>query len=209
MRPHPDVWIGVGTAIVLFAPLALSRRPTRRSRALLLSLTVSMLFIAAFTTSGFLRFGDKSQPERAYWVWIGSAALLCASPWLRRRDQLETLAAWNARPNAPDDDLPALPHLPANFAGLVEQTRAVRASLDVFSGLDGDTRQLLWEWCQRVETCSPEDEAVLADLGLGSEPVKAFTARDAAIGPDGLFVLDAALARFERTLLDYRSYGFR
>jgi hypothetical protein len=209
VRPHPDVWIGAGTAIMLLAPLALRSRPSPRSRALLVLVSACMAFVAAFTTWGFLRFGHRGDPGPAYWIWLAAAALVCASPWLRRRDQFTMLAAWNERPDVPDDDLPELQHLPVGFAGLVEQTRALRVSLDVLTGLDSDTRQLLWEWCQRVDTCDADRAALLTELGLSSEPIRTVTAGAAGSRPDAMFVIDAALARFERTLLEYRSYAFR
>jgi hypothetical protein len=205
MQPHAETWIAVGTAVALVAPLALRNRPGPRARALLFAVCGIVLFVFVVVTTGFLRFGERSAPGLAYWVWVGSIALLCASPWLRRRDQFELLALWERRPNPPREDLPSLQHMPAAFAVIVEQTRAVRVTFDVLDGLDHDTLQLLWEWCAHVDTCGPQEAALLAELGLGSAPVREL----AQAGPGALFGIDAALDRVERTLIDYRSYGFR
>jgi hypothetical protein len=209
MQPHAETWIAVGTAVALVAPLALRNRPSRRAHVMLLVVCGIVLFVFAVVTTGFLRFQERHAPGPAYWVWAGSIALLCASPWLRRRDQFELLALWERRPNPPREDLPPLKHMPAAFAVLVEQTRAVRVSLEVLTGLDHDARQLLWEWCAHVDKCGPQETALLAELGLGSAPVRELTEGLGPTGPSALFGIDAALARFERQLLDYRSYGFR
>ena len=134
---------------------------------------------------------------------------MCLSPWLRRRDLLDVVACWERRPHPPVGDLPALSQLPPVFADIVRETRAVRVSLDVLDGLDRDTRQLLWEWCRRLEDCTPDDVALLSTLGLGPAPVRAILDGEGVPGPLSLLQIDAALARVEETLLQYRSWAFR
>lgn len=206
MQPHAESWIAVGTAVALVALLGMRTRPGPRARVLLFVACGIVLFVFVVVTTGFLRFGERSAPSFAYWIWCGSIALLCASPWLRRRDQFELLALWERRPNPPREDLPSLQHMPAAFAVLVEQTRAVRVTLDPIAGLDRDAVQLLWEWCAHVDTLGPEQGALLRDLGLGSAPVRELVG---GARTSGVFDIDAALARVERTLIDYRSYAFR
>jgi hypothetical protein len=209
LRPRQEVWIGAGTSIGLVALLALRHRPTARARRLLLLVCGLTAFVVAISISGFVRFSHHSTPSPAFWVWLASVALVCTGPWLLRRDQFATLAAWERRPSRPVDELPPMAHIPQGFADLVRQARAVRVSLDVLAGLDRDTRQLLWEFCARVDTCGTEEAALLRELGLGSEPLRAVMDGEHAATPVALFEVDAALARFERALLDYRSYAFR
>lgn len=131
------------------------------------------------------------------------------SPWLRRRDLLSLVEQWDRRPHPPTGDLPALGHVPPVFAELVRETRAVRVSFDVLAGLDRDARQLLWEWCRRVDACGPDDTKLLGDLGLGAASIREILDGDGGAGPMALHRVDAALARFEQTLVEYRSWGFR
>lgn len=206
--PDPEIWIGVGTLTVLGAPLALRGRPTTGLRRLMLLLTLGVVVALAATSWGLSR-ELSFRLGSAYWVWAASLVLLCLSPWLRRRDQLDVIACWERRPHPPNGDLPALASLPPEFAALVRETRAVRVSLDVLTGLDREARQLSWEWCRRLDDCAPADVALLQTLGLDAAPVRAILDGDAGTGPLALHQLDAALARFERALLEYRSWAFR
>ena len=205
--PDPEIWIGVGTLGVLAAPLALRGRPTTGSRRFMTVVTL-LVGIALVASAWGVARELKAEPGRAFWVWAASLVSLCLSPWLRRRELLDVVACWDRRPHPPTGDLPALSQLPPVFADLVRETRAVRVSLDVLSGLDRDTRQLLWEWCRRVDDCTPDDIALLQTLGLRPAPVRAILDGDGS-GPLALHEIDAALARFERALLEYRSWAFR
>lgn len=206
---YPEGWLAVTWAFALF--VALRRRSLSRAQRRA-PLVVATAVVALGVTGTLLAI--RSTPRDGEWtasvlVWIVCVGALTAMPWLDRRRRVVDLARWRDRPNAPRDPLPEMPELPRALRELARGARVVRASLQGWSGLDGDARRLIWDFLHRLDACGEAERAVLEQLGLRSEPLHELlhTARANDIGP--LLALDAALARIESELSAYRSRVFR
>lgn len=206
--PDPEIWLAVSTASALVIPLFLRLRPSARARRVLgvLTLVVFIPTLLAFIGAGR---DVRSEFSPALMGWGGGVLLMMMVPWLRRHDQIVAVKAWEARPARPTGPLPKLEELPPSLRAVVRHTRSARTSLDVLSGLDGATMSLLADWQQRVETCGPDEASLLEDLGLGSQAVLDIVCDDDKTQVEALLEIDKALAHFERTLTDYRAFGFR
>lgn len=210
--PDPAIWLSIATLTACIVPLIFRLRPTRRARTVLAIVTAAVLLPTVAAVAGMeqtqaWRFGTPT------WVWLGAIVLMCLSPWLRRQDQLAALAAWEARPGKPAETLGELHNIPDGLRQLAHQTRSLRASLDVLTGLDTDTLRLVWDWQERVRACRGDDAALLGELGLDTAPMQRALdredERDDVGQTEALLELDKALGAFERGLLNYRSFGFR
>ncbi len=208
MHPDPAIWLSLATITALVVPLLLRMRPTPRTRAVLGAVTIAVLIPTAAAVLGMERTRAwKFAP--GVWAWLGAITLLLASPWLRRRDQVVALQAWDARPAKPVGELGKLDNLSATLGDLVRETRAVRVSLDVLSGVDSETARLVWDWQHSVDHCAADDAALLAELGLSPDPAAAALTLEGRTDTERLLELDKALAGFENELRGYRSFGFR
>ena len=205
--PDVGVWMVAAIGFGLPALLLLRGRPSSRSKAAMVAISIGVAFAAVLAVLGVLA-NFKLTVEPPFFGWLAAVALLCATPFLRRRDQIEALRAWARRPHALKSNLPArLDNLPPALAHLTHETRRVRVSLDPLNALDNDTRRLLWDWSNLVEDCAPDDAALLQELGITKAPVEKIM--ETGEGAMAVVDLDATLAHIERTLVDYRSYGFR
>jgi len=207
-HPDPPIWMAIATVTAVVVPALLRLRPTPRARRVL-----GVVTIAVLTTTGVALLGIR---QTLWWnfdpaivLWMLSVVGLCASPWLRRHDQLTALAAWEARPSKPGGPLGKLENLSPGLRDTAEQTRALRVSLDVLSGLDAETLRLAWDWTNHVEHHLAEDAALLNELGLSAAPIRNALGHEDRTDTEVLLELDKALGAFEKALVGYRSFGFR
>ncbi|MEM6996697.1 MAG: hypothetical protein AAF721_39700 [Myxococcota bacterium] len=208
MYPDPPIWMMLATLSALLVPLLLRMRPTPRTRRILIGITAVVTLFSAGALLGMHRT-PSWQFGMGIWAWLGAVVLLVAAPWLRRRDQLIALHAWETRPAKPTGPLGPLNNITAPLRSLVHETRAVRTSLDVLSGLDAETTRLVWDWQHAVAELPPDETALLSELGLASRSAIESLSLEGATDAERLLELDKALCGFEVVLGEYRSFGFR
>lgn len=208
LHPDPIIWLAIATITAVVVPALLRLRPTPRARRVLGIVTIAVLSMTLIAVLG-MHQTHWWEFDPAISLWLLSVAGLCASPWLRRRDQLIALAAWEARPGKPGGPLGKLENLSPGLRDTAEQTRALRVSLDVLSGLDSDTLRLAWDWTNHVEQHTAEDAALLRELGLSADPIRGALGHEDRTDTETLLELDKALGAFENALIGYRSFGFR
>ncbi len=206
---NPPLWIALTTVnAVVVATLCRSRRAIASRGLVGLSTTTALL--GMFGT--LVALGND--PSDVRWsdgviLWFVLVGALVISPWLQRFNLALELSLWAARPQPPEHPLPAMPYLSRGVRELALGARVVRASFNGVDGFDREARQLVWDFLQRVDGCSADDQALLGELGLHADPMKEVVLGDKSDGVQPLLRLDAALLRFESELAAYRSHAYR